>query len=74
MPETNARVIRFPWARTAKKISNLSIAVVALGAMLLDTRLFPTEAFGTAISKFQKSKVADVNLRALKAGAGLAAE
>jgi pyruvate/2-oxoacid:ferredoxin oxidoreductase beta subunit len=63
LPDTKARVIRFPWLETAKKIGKLSVAVIALATMLQDTGLFPAEAFATAISKFQKSKIAEINLQ-----------
>ena len=71
LPETKARVVRFPLDETAKKISRLSIAIVALGAVLQDTGLFPAEAFATAISKFQKAKIAEINVKALEAGTEL---
>ncbi len=71
LPETKARVIRLPWAETAKKISKLSVAVIALATMLQDTGLFSQEAFATAISQFQKAKIAETNLKALEAGAEL---
>ncbi len=73
LPETRARTIRLPFARTAKKIDRLTIATVALAALLQDAGLFPTGAFAEAISNFQKQVVAEVNLRALDAGAGLVA-
>jgi len=71
LPQTKARVVKFPLAGAAKKISKLSVAVVALGAMLQETRLFPAQAMATAISAFQKPKIAEINLRALEAGAEL---
>ena len=72
LPETRAKVVRLPFLETAKKVDPLSVAVVALGAVLADSGLFPLEAFGAAISKFQKREIAEVNLKALAAGAGLA--
>lgn len=72
LPETKARIVRLPLDETAKKVGRLSIAVVALAAVLAETELFPVEAFGTAISTFQKTKIAEINLKALEAGAGLA--
>ncbi len=72
LPETKAQVIKLPWAETAKKVSKLSIAVVALATVLADGDMFPVEAFGSAISKFQKPKIAEINLKALQAGAQLA--
>ena len=60
-----------PWAETAKKISKLSVAIVALATVLEDTGLFPVEAFASAISKFQKAKIAEINVKAAEAGAAL---
>jgi Pyruvate/2-oxoacid:ferredoxin oxidoreductase gamma subunit len=51
----------------------LSIGIVALAAVLQDTGMFPADAYGKAISTFQKGEIADVSLRALKAGIELAA-
>jgi pyruvate/2-oxoacid:ferredoxin oxidoreductase beta subunit/Pyruvate/2-oxoacid:ferredoxin oxidoreductase gamma subunit len=68
LPETKAKVVRLPMAATAKKVSKLSIAVVALGALLTETGIYPTEAFDKAISTFQKKKIADINVEAIKAG------
>ena len=68
LPETKAKVIRLPMIETAKKVSKLSIGVVAMGALLADAELYPTEAFGEAISNFQKKKIADINVEALKVG------
>lgn len=74
LPGTKAKVIRLALAETAKKISKLSIAIIALGAMMQDAGMFPKEAFAAAISKFQKPKIAEINLQALEAGAGLVSE
>jgi Pyruvate/2-oxoacid:ferredoxin oxidoreductase gamma subunit len=72
LPETKAKIVRLPLIETAKKISKLSIAVVALAAVLAETELFPVEAFETAISTFQKAKIAEINVKAAAAGAGMA--
>ena len=73
LPETKAKVVRLPWAETAKKIDRLSVAVIALATVLQDAGLFPVEAFKGAISKFQRAKIAEINVKAADAGAGLAA-
>jgi pyruvate/2-oxoacid:ferredoxin oxidoreductase beta subunit/Pyruvate/2-oxoacid:ferredoxin oxidoreductase gamma subunit len=73
LPQTKAKVVRLPWAETAKKIDRLSVAVVALSTVLQDAGLFPVEAFQGAISKFQKAKIAEINVKAAEAGAKLAA-
>ncbi len=73
LPATKAKVVRLPFAETARKINRLSVATVALGTLLQASELFPTEAFATAISTFQKPKIAELNLKALQAGTQLAA-
>jgi Pyruvate/2-oxoacid:ferredoxin oxidoreductase gamma subunit len=74
LPETKATVVRVPLNVTAKAISKLSIAVVALGTMLQETGLFPMDAFASTIAKYQKPKIAEINVKALEAGAELASE
>jgi Pyruvate/2-oxoacid:ferredoxin oxidoreductase gamma subunit len=72
LPETKARIVRLPWAATARKISRLSIAVVALATVLQDSGLFPVTALATAVSRAQKPEIAKINLKAVEAGADLA--
>jgi len=72
LPETRAKVIKLPFAQAGKRIGRLAVATVALSAALRDSGLFPLEAFGTAISMFQKPKIAETNLRAIEAGVELA--
>jgi Pyruvate/2-oxoacid:ferredoxin oxidoreductase gamma subunit len=72
LPDTKAKIVRLPLIETAKKVGRLSIAVVALAAVLAETGMFPVEAFGEAISTFQKKKIAEINIKAAEAGAGLA--
>ena len=64
-------MVRCPIAQAAAETSRQSTAVIAVAAMLQDTGLFPLDAFARAISTFQKAKIAEVNLKALKAGAAL---
>ena len=71
LPETRARVVRLPFARTARSVNRLSIGTVALAALLQDSGMFPTAAFGKSVSTFQKPDISDVNLRAIEAGIGL---
>ena len=71
LPETKARIVRLPLAATARKVGRLSIAIIALAATLQDTGLFPVEALATAISATQQPPVAEINLKAAEAGAGL---
>jgi len=72
LPATSANVVRLPFVETAGKVSRLSVAAVALAALLQDAVLFPVEAFATAINMFQKAKIAEINTKAVKAGAALA--
>jgi pyruvate/2-oxoacid:ferredoxin oxidoreductase beta subunit/Pyruvate/2-oxoacid:ferredoxin oxidoreductase gamma subunit len=72
LPETRAKVVRRPFLETAKKVDPLSVAVTAMAALLADTGLFPLDAFRAAVSKFQRREIAEVNLKALAAGAELA--
>jgi Pyruvate/2-oxoacid:ferredoxin oxidoreductase gamma subunit len=74
LPETRARVVKLPFVRTARKINRLSVSTVALAAVLRDTGLFPMDAYAEAISAFDKPDIADINLKALDAGVGLAAD
>jgi len=71
LPATDAKVLRLPFAATAKKINRLSIGIVAMGSMLADSGLFPMDAFDESISTLQKRAVAEVNLQALQAGADI---
>ncbi len=69
LPSTEAKVVRLPFVSTAKKVNRLSIGIVALAAMLIDSELFPLDALKDSISAFQKKTIADVNLKAAQAGA-----
>jgi Pyruvate/2-oxoacid:ferredoxin oxidoreductase gamma subunit len=71
LPGTEARVVRYPIAQAAAETSRQATAVIAVAALLQDTGLFPLDAFARAISTFQNARVAEVNLRALQAGAAL---
>lgn len=72
LPETSAKVVRFPLVRTARAVDKTAVAVVALAAVLEETKMFPTEALGAVISKFQKPHIAQTNLKAITAGIELA--
>ncbi|MDP6708506.1 MAG: thiamine pyrophosphate-dependent enzyme [Alphaproteobacteria bacterium] len=73
LPETAARVVSLPLAKTAREVDRLSIGVVALAAMLRMAGLFPLPAFETAIQRYQRAAVAKTNLAALAKGAALVA-
>ena len=74
LPVTAAKVVRLPFAATAKKIDRLSIGTLALAAMLHDGGLLPLQALEESISAVLKPALAEVNRRALAAGAALAGE
>ena len=74
LPQTRARVVRLPFVQTAKKVNRLSLGTIALAAVLADRGLFPIEALETAVSAFQKPAIAEVNLKAIKAGEELLLE
>jgi Pyruvate/2-oxoacid:ferredoxin oxidoreductase gamma subunit len=71
LPETRAKVLRLPFAATAKKIGRLALAFVGLGALLERSRLYPLSALEKAITTFQSAKIAEVNVKAVTAGAEL---
>jgi pyruvate/2-oxoacid:ferredoxin oxidoreductase beta subunit/Pyruvate/2-oxoacid:ferredoxin oxidoreductase gamma subunit len=72
LPETKAKVVRFPFARIGTQISKLSVAVGAIAAALADSGIYPPEALQAAIQGSQKPSVAEVNLKAVEAGCRLA--
>jgi Pyruvate/2-oxoacid:ferredoxin oxidoreductase gamma subunit len=72
LPETRARVRRVPFATVGREVSRLSVATAALATVLVDGGLFSLEAFAKAITTFQKAAIAEINLKAVAAGAALA--
>jgi len=74
LPETKAQVKKLPFIATAKKVSRLSIGMVGLGALLAESGLFTAESLERAIRTTQKEKIADLNVKALNAGADLLAD
>ncbi len=74
LPETAAKVRRFPFAEIAKQVGKLSVVTGALGSILQDTGMFPSDAFRKAIETFQRKDIAEINGKALTAGVELAAE
>ncbi|MCK4235770.1 MAG: 2-oxoacid:acceptor oxidoreductase family protein, partial [Candidatus Krumholzibacteria bacterium] len=71
LPETGAKIIRLPIIKTGMKVNKLTVAIVAMSALIEYSGMFPVEAFATAISTFQKPKIAENNLEALRESAGL---
>ncbi len=74
LPVTKARVVRCPIVQAAAETSRQATAVIAVAALLQDTGLFPLDAFARAIATFQSAKIAEVNLKALQAGAALVSD
>ncbi len=71
LPATAAQVLRLPFADTVKRVGKLSVGTAALAALLEHSGLYPVQAYGKAIAKFQSPTIAAVNTEALTAGAAL---
>jgi pyruvate/2-oxoacid:ferredoxin oxidoreductase beta subunit len=74
LPPTDAQVMELPINKMAKNVGRLSIGIIALAAMLRHSGIFPIEAFRDAIASFQKSSVAETNLKAIDSGMTLVSE
>jgi pyruvate/2-oxoacid:ferredoxin oxidoreductase beta subunit len=72
LPPTGARVRRFPFKASAKKISRLSVATLALATLLEETGFYPATAMVKAIETFQSATIAEINVKAARKGAALA--
>jgi Pyruvate/2-oxoacid:ferredoxin oxidoreductase gamma subunit len=71
VPDTAAHVMKLPLAETSKKANKLPVAIMALGAMLQASKLFPVEAFAFAVTNFQKMEFAESAVKALSTGVEL---
>jgi len=71
LPAIRARVLRYPFIATAKRVGRLSLPFVGLGAVLAHTKLYPIAALVKAIEAFQRAEIAKVNRAALELGAAL---
>lgn len=71
LPSTAAKVRKLPLLRVAKEVGRFSSSVIAMGAILADSRIFPLQAFEDAISRYQSSAVAQMNLKAVRKGVDL---
>ena len=71
LPATQAQVRRCPFAKVGRQVNKLSVATAALAALLADSGIFPKDAFAHAIWTFQKPAIAEINLKAVEAGAAL---
>jgi 2-oxoglutarate/2-oxoacid ferredoxin oxidoreductase subunit beta len=69
LPETNAKILRLPYSSASKNIGRLTIGTVALASLLQNSELFSIEAFKESISVFQKPSIAEINIKAVQAGA-----
>lgn len=71
LPDTDAQVVKLPFAQAAKDVGRLSIGIIALAAMLKQTDIYPLEALRTSISRYQQSAVAEINIKAMERGMAL---
>ncbi len=71
LPKTKAKIVRLPIIQTAKTINRLSATVIAMSSLLKYSKMFPSEAFSKAIATFQKKEIAEINIKAVKAGSSL---
>jgi pyruvate/2-oxoacid:ferredoxin oxidoreductase beta subunit/Pyruvate/2-oxoacid:ferredoxin oxidoreductase gamma subunit len=69
LPETKAKIMRFPYHQVSKNVGKLTTGTVALASLLRHSGLFPVEAFKESISTFQKPAIAETNFKAIEAGA-----
>jgi len=72
LPNTRAKICRYPLIKTAQGIGKRTITTLALAALLGYTGIFDLEAYSEAIRTYQKPDIATLNLKALDAGADLA--
>jgi Pyruvate/2-oxoacid:ferredoxin oxidoreductase gamma subunit len=68
LPETKAKIMRFPYRQVSKDVGKLTTGTVALASLLRHSGLFPIEALKESISTFQKPAIAETNLKAIEAG------
>ena len=73
LPTTRARVLSLPLGATARRVSRMGLAMIALGVLLREAALFSSAILTETIMASQKPDVAKANLRALEAGLELAA-
>ncbi|MFH0903228.1 MAG: thiamine pyrophosphate-dependent enzyme [Pseudomonadota bacterium] len=72
LPETKARVYRFPFSKLGKDIGKLSVVSLALATLLEDAGIYPPEAFASASEMFQSQNAAQANRKAITEGVTLA--
>jgi pyruvate/2-oxoacid:ferredoxin oxidoreductase beta subunit len=69
LPDTKAKVERLAFRRESMAIDKLTIATVALAALLKRSGLFPLEAFKRSVGTFQRPEIAEKNRKAIDTGA-----
>lgn len=68
VPATAARVRRLPLLKAAKEVGRFSSSIIAMGAILAESKILPLAAFEAAITRFQSPAVAEMNLKAARKG------
>jgi 2-oxoglutarate ferredoxin oxidoreductase subunit beta len=67
LPATKARVVELDLTRAAEKGEKLSPAFLMIAAFLVDSGLFPLDAFGDAIETFQRPELVETSKKAIQA-------
>tara|TARA_Y100000310_G_C20676767_1_gene813547 strand:- start:1059 stop:2390 length:1332 start_codon:yes stop_codon:yes gene_type:complete len=68
IPATRAKVQKLPFASAAREVGRLSVAMIALAALLAKTSLLSVKALQLAVSRYQSGQVAAINTDAVKRG------
>ncbi len=74
IPDTAATIERLPLVRSAKKAGQFTIGLIALGALIERSEIYPTEALRESVRRHQKPGIVETNLRAIDLGSELAAD
>lgn len=74
LPQTRAKIEVYPFRKTANAIDRFSITILSIATFLARTDLFPIEALKKAVTLTQRKAIAEINLKAIEAGANLAHE
>jgi 2-oxoglutarate ferredoxin oxidoreductase subunit beta len=68
LPDTRARVRRLSLAKLSKEVGKLSLSTAAVAAIVADGSFIEPQALEQSITSFQSPKVAQANLKAVRAG------
>ena len=68
LPDTRARVRRLSLAKLSKEVGKLSLSTAAVAAIVADGSFIEPQALEQSITSFQSPKVAQTNLKAVRAG------